>query len=367
MNQPRFAFIDWMKCLGMAVIVYGHTAGHAVMRVEPFNPKQLGVAFFLFALGFSLSREQRPTPKVLYNRLFDIYFIGLIAAAILSICTWISVRDLAESNYSPFVLGANVIFPNFPANPTTWYIGTYIHVLLIWAIVLRRIPIRPWMLVVSLAIEVASRAALIHQAGEFIAYMFLTNWMTVFLAGMYSGQGQAQERIKWNRRQIGVLAVLAALVLSWLAFGGAIGIEQGFPFSTIQFGESFTSLLATSAAISFLYLSITLLAFAVTSRLPNVGFVRFLARNTLIVFIAHMPVLYLLHSYVGPIFPNQWLRAAVNMVIYYLILAAISEGIMRVVPTRAIRDRLYALVANWAQGSRSEPRRVEVPNPDAVE
>ena len=56
----------------MLVIVYGHTAGNNVVHTtDPFNPKQLGVAFFVFATGFSLAHEQRPPLRTLYNRLFE--------------------------------------------------------------------------------------------------------------------------------------------------------------------------------------------------------------------------------------------------------------------------------------------------------
>ena len=41
----------------MTVIVYGHVS-RAVAVTAPIYPKQLGVAFFLFASGFTLARER---------------------------------------------------------------------------------------------------------------------------------------------------------------------------------------------------------------------------------------------------------------------------------------------------------------------
>ena len=72
--SDRMSFIDWMKVVGMAIIVWGHTGSDALIRpTEPFNPKQLGVAFFVFVLGFSLAKETRPRPQVVFNRLFPIF------------------------------------------------------------------------------------------------------------------------------------------------------------------------------------------------------------------------------------------------------------------------------------------------------
>lgn len=345
MNHSRLPFIDWMKCLGMAVIVYGHTAGGSTIETQPFNPKQLGVAFFLFVLGFSLSREQRPRPKVLYNRLFDVYFVGVAAAVILSLCAWFSAGDLAESNYLPFLFGVNVALPYFPANPTTWYIGTYIHALLIWALVLRGIRIRPWMLVLSVMIEVLARAALIQFAGSFIAYMALTNWMTVLLLGQYCGQQQGIESVA--RRRVGVFAAsLVALLIAWIFISRQLNMEQGFPFSRIQFGDTTLSVLTTSASVTLLYTSITLLVFSTTRGWPDLSIVRLFARNTLIVFIAHMPLLFLLAPLTYPLMPGGWFRAVVNMLIYYVLLTLLSEVVLRIVPLRRIREGLYHAIAS---------------------
>src|SRR3954454_22974175 len=56
LSRRLYPFVDWMKALGMTVIVYGHVT-RAVPLTAPIYPKQLGVAFFLFASGFTLARE----------------------------------------------------------------------------------------------------------------------------------------------------------------------------------------------------------------------------------------------------------------------------------------------------------------------
>jgi len=54
----------------MTVIVYGHVT-RAVPLTPPIYPKQLGVAFFLFASGFTLARDRRPVVQAVFKRLFQ--------------------------------------------------------------------------------------------------------------------------------------------------------------------------------------------------------------------------------------------------------------------------------------------------------
>ena len=72
------------------------------------------------------------------------------------------IGDANESNYLPLALGVNVLFNYFPANPTTWYIGTYVHVLLLWFLLTRHVTVKPWMLALCFSLEIPIRAVLIH-------------------------------------------------------------------------------------------------------------------------------------------------------------------------------------------------------------
>jgi Acyltransferase family len=174
-----------MKALGMTVIVYGHVT-RAVSVTAPIYPKQLGVAFFLFAGGFTLARDRRPVSQALFTRLFQTWLFAVVLAGGIAAAGAINGTGLALSNFLALV-GANVVFDNFPANPTTWYLGTYLHLVIVWAIWLRRIRVRRWMVIAALALEIPIRAALMATAGRFVAYMLLTNWMAVFLLGLAQG------------------------------------------------------------------------------------------------------------------------------------------------------------------------------------
>ena len=194
MKREYFPFIDWMKFLGIVLIVNGHVSTHPLLSTAPIYEKQLGVAFFIFVMGFSLAREVRQSWRVVYNRLFEIYLFGFALALLLSACGYVASHDVRESNYAPFVLGLNVFVNFFPANPTTWFLGTYLHLLLFWAWLLRRVRIRRWMIAASVLVEIVLRAIVVGHGTEMIAYMILPNWSTAFLLGLFEGQRKEPER-----------------------------------------------------------------------------------------------------------------------------------------------------------------------------
>src|SRR5207249_1275004 len=117
--------------------------------LPPIYSKQLGVAFFLFASGYSPTAETREPWRVAFNRLFEIFLFGVPFAVLVSVLSFASGHSLQLSNYLPFLAGANVLVDNFPANPTTWYLGTYTQIVLLWTIVIRRIPVTSRVLAAS--------------------------------------------------------------------------------------------------------------------------------------------------------------------------------------------------------------------------
>ncbi|WP_343074996.1 acyltransferase family protein [sulfur-oxidizing endosymbiont of Gigantopelta aegis] len=61
-------FVDWMKALGMFLIVYGHVVGNPLnifnLISQPVYTKQIGVAFFVFITGWSLANESKKGLRV---------------------------------------------------------------------------------------------------------------------------------------------------------------------------------------------------------------------------------------------------------------------------------------------------------------
>lgn len=344
MNATRITSLEWLKCLGMAVIVAGHVAGSWINQLTPpFYPKQLGVAFFLFAAGVLLAREHRRPAFVLYRRLFEVYLFGVACAMVVSAAYYLRTSNLAESNYLPFLLGANIAMDAFPANPTTWYIGTYIHVLLLWAVALRHLNVRPWMIALTAVAEIATRAVLMEQGELFRAYMLVPNWATVFLLGFYRGQ-RSDEPINAGSAggTIVAAALLVLLVLAWPpAARSLLAPERDFPFMRFTAGPDLLGLIATSAAVTALYVSYTWATFRIADHVPAPAPVRFLARNTLFVFIAHIPIFYAIEGPVSRWFPDRNAANLVRLIICYPVLALVSEAIRRLVRPDRLRDRIW--------------------------
>ena len=338
MTIARLAFIDWMKATGMFLIVFGHVVGGPVnFLTPPIYQKQLGVAFFLFVTGFTLARETRPVARVVVNRLFEILLIGGAFAVLATVASFLTGGRGQLSNYMPFLLGANVAVNHFPANPTTWYIGTYMHVILAWAAGARFLRPTPALIAASLVTEVLIRAALWTSAGSFVAYMALPNWMTVLLLGLYAGRTEdTQGSARWTT------AVAAVAVAAPLACGLIWPFDAGFPFRALPAAGAWSRLVA-SAGVSLFYAGATWLAFRATSRLGRSRLVEFLAAQTVIIFVVHMPLYYGL-QWLTDAWP-QWARAASALVLCYAGLACVGAVLYRWLRPAQLRERVARLAA----------------------
>lgn len=337
-------FVDWMKAIGLMLIVYGHVAhASAVWIAPPIYLKQFGVAFFVFASGFTLARETRPVWQVVYQRLFEVGLFGVACASIISVTGEVTHHGLQLSNYLPFVLGANVLVNAFPANPTTWYIGTYIHLLLLWALVLRRITVGPRLLIGVLAAEVLIRALLMTVAGAFVAYMALSNWIAVLLFGMRCGQRHAAEPSPRPRFAV----ALTAFVGAWALVMQRIGPLPTFPLMSFGLPPAANAALV-SMCVSALYLTVTWLAYESLNGTAPSRVMQLVARNSVIVFIAHMPLYYATAPWVESVAPSYWPRVAVRLFLCLVALTFVSEGVHRLVAVRQLRDRIASMVAERA-------------------
>jgi hypothetical protein len=329
-----------MKALGMSVIVYGHVA-HAttVPLTPPIYLKQFGVAFFLFATGFTLARERRGAGETVFNRLFQMYLFGLSLAFLLTILSVLGGGRGAPSNYLPFAAGLNVAVNNFPANPTTWYLGTYVHFMLIWAVWLRRIRVRTWMVLAVVAIEIPIRALLMASAGPFVAYMLVTNWAAVFLLGMARG-ADADDAVRTHPKRYA-----AALVGGLAVWGVAmhfLPFEPTFPFMTLIGWPHAAGLVFVSASVSFLYVGTTVLLFEAIRQIETAPTpVILVARNSLIIFLVHMPVYYLLQPVLAAWTASYWTRVGILLLVCLPGLALLSEGIVAVVRPGQLRGRAF--------------------------
>ena len=338
MTVARLAFIDWMKATGMFLIVFGHVVGGPVnWLTPPIYQKQLGVTFFLFVTAFTLARETRPVARVVINRLFEILLVGGVFAVLVTLASFLTGGRGQLSNYMPFLLGVNVAVNNFPANPTTWYIGTYMHVILVWAAGARFLRPTPALIAASLVAEILIRAALWSSAGVFVAYMALPNWMTVLLLGLYAGR--VQDSHAWPPW---TTAAAAVAVAAPLACGLIWPFDATFPFRALPAAGAW-SLLVASVGVSLFYAGATWLAFRAASRLGRSRVVEFLAAQTVVIFVVHMPLDYGLQALMGS-WP-QWARAATALVLCYVGLALVGAVVYRWLRPGQLRERVARLAA----------------------
>jgi len=339
MIHQRQHFVDWMKAFGMFLIVYGHVVGNPYnifnAMSQPIYTKQLGVAFFVFITGWGLANEKRPALRVVFNRIFPVYFYGVLGAITASILFFIIKGDINESNYMPFVFGINVFVNYFPANPTTWYIGFYLHMILFWAFFLHNRTVEGKHIVVAFIIENLSRIALIKLNQDFTAYMMLTNWITIFLLGHWLHQ-------KKDIKQQPVFTTVALLVwLSLLCIWGFVGspwMDKSFPFRGFT-GDFPLEVTLRSLLVSTIYLLNTWVFFEIFRRLRSNSMVTFFARNTIIIFIAHMLVVYSFAKWFYQAMDMPiWFEKAVLILILYAGIGLLSEIIEKAVNVKRIRE-----------------------------
>jgi peptidoglycan/LPS O-acetylase OafA/YrhL len=337
MSTPRLAFITWMKAAGMLLIVYGHAAAALPgATLRPINTKQLGVAFFVFITGVTLARDVRAPVEIVVRRLFEMVVLAAALALAISLAGLLIDGNLRESNYLPFLLGANVLFDNFPANPTTWYVGTYAHLIVLAAFVHKRwLP--SWRDVAILAVlEVAIRSWLLARGLTFVPYALLTNWLTVYCLGSLWGRGDRLVRQPTS--------ALAILVITAGAYSLLPVLVEEFPFYLPE-SPSAGQLLLTSAVVTLLYTSAALTSAQVFSfageRVPAI--IQWIADHTLVIFLAHMPVYYVLLP-IAQRNLGEW-RVLVLLVACVVVPAALSMAVRRLVDLQRLREQLVSRLA----------------------
>ena len=338
--QNRVDFIDWLKAVGMFLIVFGHYFSEPFDQfTQPIYPKQLGVAFFVFVMGWGLASETRPQWQVVYNRLFPMYFWGVAIALFISVIFMLTKGHPAITNYLPFIAGINVLGDFFPSNPTTWYIGTYLHILLLWALVMRKVKVTLPLILLVLLCEIATRSIFIEFDRLFTGYMLITNWITVFLLGMYMHQQKDNHN---TIKALLIVMVWAAFLFTWANVLNPLNITRSFPFRLPVEHATIISSIALSVAISFVYLSNTLLAVNFFSRIPANKVVRFFSRNTIFIFIGHMP-LYDVAEPIARIFVESgWGKRAIIVFIMYVGLGLVSELLHKIVNVKKLKMKLWS-------------------------
>ena len=336
------SFVDWMKAVGMLLIVTGHVFGdpyHIFNSIsQPIYTKQLGVAFFVFITGWSLANETRGGFRVVFNRIFPVYFYGIFFAVLLSTIYFSIGADINESNYMPFFGGINVFFNYFPANPTTWYIGTYLHLLLFWFFFFRGKEIGKRHLVGAFLFENIVRCTLLYWDQNMVAYMLLPNWLTVFLLGGYLYKRRDN---RWTPKVVLLCVVLVLILAFWSSSFNLLSFDKSFPFREILIDDLW-ELPLRSLLISTFYLASAMVVFEIARCLPLFRLVSFFARNTLIIFIVHMPIIYAFSQYIVGVSDVIWIRKMVLIFMVFVGIAIMSELIQKCINVKYFCNKSWS-------------------------
>jgi len=333
--------IDWFKAIGMLLIVMGHTNGYLVNDfTKPIGLKQIGVALFFFIMGWQISIDKRQSKIILFNRLFKIIFWSLGFAILLSFIGIINEGKIYKSNYLPFFIGVNTLLNDFPANQATWFIGTYMHLLILWVVILKEITISQLFILVVVATEILIRAAIMPYWGH-SAYMMFVNWQTIFILGIYCGQ-----RAETHSTGLAVsIAMYGGFIVLWALAFSLVDMSRDFPFKIVQISDMKTNYLLTSCLVSLSYSGHVLLFYNVAMNLPAIGLVRFFSQNSLILFLAHMPVWFFITPYIKAIIDYNYIRVVVDFAILYLGLSLVSSALLRFVPIDRFRENMLNLIS----------------------
>jgi hypothetical protein len=93
-----------------------------------------------------------------------------------------------------------------------------------------------------------------------------------------------------------------------------------------------------------LYVGVTWLTFQAVLTLPAPAPVRFVARNSLIIFLAHMPLYYVMEPALTPLIDSRLVRSVLYALACVIGLGLLSEALHWLVNPRGLRDRLIGLV-----------------------
>ena len=147
----------------------------------------------------------------------------------------------------------------------------------------------------------------------------------------------------WSLDTLNALLALWASLTNWALWAyvtNAVGFDTSFPFRKLSEGFVYPAL-TQSLLVSFVYCLNTILFFAIARRLPPLRMVSFFSRNTLIIFLAHMPLIYGLAPWFYSFFETTFVKKAVLICTLYVGLALISEAINKILNIKALNARVW--------------------------
>jgi hypothetical protein len=333
--------IDWFKAIGIFLIVLGHTNGYLINNLTaPVGFKQIGVIFFIFIMGWQISQDKRETKIILFNRLFKILFWSAGFVLFMSILGLVFENKVYRSNYMPFFVGVNVLFDFFPANPPIWFIGTYIHILILWAIFLKKIKVSRKLILVSMVFEILIRGVLMRY-GAYRSYMLFFNWQTVFFLGMYCGQNNDKNPAPglWVS-----FLMYGSFIFMWGVGVSFMNKTSNFPFRIFEVADTHLNYMVTSFLVTLVYSGHAIFFYLLCRHLPANKISVFFARHSLIIFLAHIPLWNVIAPHIKSLIAFYPLRLAAELAILFVGIGLVSSLLLHIIPASRIQSHLFQQV-----------------------
>jgi fucose 4-O-acetylase-like acetyltransferase len=135
---------------------------------------------------------------------------------------------------------------------------------------------------------------------------------------------------------------MGLLLAAWPKIAGPLlDPNHSFPFGRFALGSTLADLGVTSAAVTLLYIAFTWSTYRITRSLPDWAPVRYFARNTLLIFIVHMPIYFALRPWLASRIGKD-LASAILFLVCFVGLALLSEVLHRVLRPTVLRDRVLS-------------------------
>jgi len=318
-------WIDILKFLSISIVVVGHCGLDLKDYFRPRSLEALGVAPFFFLLGFNLKISRRPKLNMAVSRLYSLYLWGIIAGLLQSSLNFYLTGNFVESNFLPFMFGINSFFPNaaVPGNPVLWFVGAYTHFVLLF-LLFRTFPvIGIKTILAAILVEILVR---LGSGTVYNSYTFFINWISIFLMGIYVAQKETAivARIRNNRVIILLLAMVTILVMS-IANKIVPAVSEGLR-----------------------YICVTALLFSISCVLKPGKVTRFIASNTLIVFLFHHIIVHYLPRGVSVV------MIFIEAIVLILSLALVSRYVTNLKPILALQNRIINHFRRSEQSSPAE-------------
>jgi fucose 4-O-acetylase-like acetyltransferase len=208
-----------------------------------------------------------------------------------------------------------------------------------------------------------------ETAGRYVAYMAVPNWATVLMLGWWFGQRERRGERSYRRYRkwpfiVGAAAALALAATGWLWVSSQVPIERTFPFMRVAAVTPGTGALFVSSTVTVLYAAATLLVFQTFHRVHAPALVTFVSRNTLLIFLLHMPLFYVMEPVVAGWTSNRALRSTIYLTLCLPGLAIVSEVVRGVVRPRELRAWVYARMPGGNLFAAPSERRHDSPISD---